>query len=454
MIQASPGVQGPPAWPRQTTALLSLFDSAWFGSGQSEGQARGSNASPGAYKQSAAVSHQLSEPLSLSNGSHSLDLQASGMGRSIYPVASQSDTSMVGIHESQQPPVFVQQEAKQATPVLGTWADRKFMLPLPVRSETTVSTSPRQSAPQAVPPARNGSRDNLVKEDRSSTDDEAEVQAAWRWRFTKKWMAEQARVVDPNQASNTSDTMEEALQYLNACGEGWNLHLAREGSTEVSSSGHGHTALGTLGTPGVLTAEMLVEDSFSANKQKCLSQMLAMEGAAPASREVANVTKRAKQLLRHQQTIEKQIDERWKEVATARSGDGWVGNFVTAVEVDDWGTFKFVMLRMKDRQNKQKLLIRGHNHSTEASLVEEANRQMLQLSAQHGLPVEMMEMIGSGVMEWRRDRDRHLRIHSGVVSAPDTAGMKASELINLAGVLTKQSLPIHYKVSIAGGKVL
>jgi hypothetical protein len=32
--------------------------------------------------------------------------------------------------------------------------------------------------------------------------------------------------------------------------------------------------------------------------------------------------------------------------------------------------------------------------------------------------------------------------------------MSASEVLSLVGVLTKQSLPIHYKVTTDGGKVM
>ncbi len=57
-------------------------------------------------------------------------------------------------------------------------------------------------------------------------------------------------------------------------------------------------------------------------------------------------------------------------------------------------------------------------------------------------------------MEWRRDRDRHLQLHSGFVRASGVAsGMSAPDLLNLAAAMAKQALPIHYKVCLEG-KVL
>lgn len=83
--------------------------------------------------------------------------------------------------------------------------------------------------------------------------------------------------------------------------------------------------------------------------------------------------------------------------------------------------------------------------------------QLLAIAAQNDVPAEPLETIGGGVMEWRRDRDRHLHLHSAFV-APHSSGpngpMTTGEVLSLAGVLTKQSLPIHYKVTLDGGRTL
>jgi hypothetical protein len=60
-------------------------------------------------------------------------------------------------------------------------------------------------------------------------------------------------------------------------------------------------------------------------------------------------------------------------------------------------------------------------------------------------------------MEWRRERDRHLHLHSGFLSkhAGGQGGpMTAQEVLNLAGVLTRPSLPMHYKLTSEGGRAL
>jgi len=81
-------------------------------------------------------------------------------------------------------------------------------------------------------------------------------------------------------------------------------------------------------------------------------------------------------------------------------------------------------------------------------------------AAAHDVPAEPVEAVGGGVAEWNsRGSDRHLHLHSGYVAPSGGGGggggsMAAAEVLNLAGVMTKQSLPIYYKVTTEGGKVV
>lgn len=95
------------------------------------------------------------------------------------------------------------------------------------------------------------------------TDDEEEAvqQIAWRWRFARRWQAEQTRApLDPAATASPSDGgMEEALQYLAACGENWQ-HISRESSRLGTVESR---LLGTLGSLGCLGSELLADESFS-----------------------------------------------------------------------------------------------------------------------------------------------------------------------------------------------
>lgn len=160
------------------------------------------------------------------------------------------------------------------------------------------------------------------------TDDEEEAvtQAAWRWRFAKRWQAEQARgPVDPA-ASVGDGGMEEALQYLAACGENW--HLARGTSGQIGGSTAESRLLGTLGTPSLLGAELLVDESYSAHGSgRGLLQSTGSGGLGcgflsreashcagmargEATRQVTSINKRAAQLLAAQSDINKAVTQR------------------------------------------------------------------------------------------------------------------------------------------------
>lgn len=67
---------------------------------------------------------------------------------------------------------------------------------------------------------------------------------------------------------------------------------------------------------------------------------------------------------------------RWREAQAPKGGELWVGALLEAVEVDDWGKFKFVLVRLRDHTGKQKLLVRGSNYSSEGKLVEALHRQV------------------------------------------------------------------------------
>lgn len=54
----------------------------------------------------------------------------------------------------------------------------------------------------------------------------------------------------------------------------------------------------------------------------------------------------------------------------------WVGALLEAVQVDPWGKFKFLLLRMKDRNGRQMLLVRGSNNANDAKIVEELHREV------------------------------------------------------------------------------
>lgn len=157
-----------------------------------------------------------------------------------------------------QPRTDGQQDAK-----LGTWAHRQIRFPWPrktaelfdsagschgtintetgspsaLSTPTKIPGSPSIASPlpppsmQKPPPApRRPSTDQPSRQSSADDDDTKLVEAAWRWRFGRRWVQEQAKQFDPDfKNEDAEEEWDDALGYLDACGPGFNM-IARTSS--------------------------------------------------------------------------------------------------------------------------------------------------------------------------------------------------------------------------------
>lgn len=344
---------------------------------------------------------------------------------------------------------------------LGTWAQRQFRLQLPPPSPSqqqaqhgsplggscTQQDTSSSSAGQSVHGQRPAGalRRHACSSSGSST--AAEVQAqqarqpaaseqqcdiAWRWRFQKRWRAECAQPVDIQRLGtrqSCGDSMEDAIGHLQACGEGWHGQAA-------ASAGAGGLLGAAAATPGLLWGASPASSGPPAERA--------------ATWQLASAARQARLLLEQQASIERGLDERWCQLQ--QQGDGaWAGCFLDAVQIDDWGMFAFLLLRVAVPGHGQRLLVRGRNGCSRAAVVEGVQLEVQQQARLHGMALPQVEAVGGGVMEWCRDRDRQLQMHSGFVSAAGaggTGGMTVPGLLKLAAVMAKQALPMHYSCRV------
>lgn len=348
-------------------------------------------------------------------------------------------------------------EAADSPPTahLGTWAQRLFRLPLPGapisrRSSCDLSPVAEQHPSQVAAlatPSKQRSIPSVGGHARSGSaaanggggeadEEEAMIQAAWRWRFARRWQAEQTRVVDPEHASADEGDLEETLQYLAVCGVAWDM--ARTTSTDMLA-GAGESAQwdmlrgelsNTAGTPTLLLAggEDSVSGPTSRHGSSAGHGLLA--GAvrsgrshsaggrgqqAEALRDLRASARRAAEVLAQQADIERRVNERWAgiEAAAAASGSeqpGWVGVMLESVSVDDWGSFAFVLLLIGEQRGRHRLLVRGANNTTQEKLHEDMRRQV-------GGPGR------EGAREGQHDRELGVQIGVG-------RGVQCSALLN------------------------
>ncbi len=77
--------------------------------------------------------------------------------------------------------------------------------------------------------------------------------------------------------------------------------------------------------------------------------------------------------------------------------------------------------------------------------------QVSRTAVQHRLPGPRLELLGSGVMEWSRERDRCLNVTASKLHSLTDARLRSkADVSKLAGALAQSSLPVSYKILVEG----
>ena len=273
---------------------------------------------------------------------------------------------------------------------LGTWANRQIRLakePDGTPSAAAAAPRPRGGSVEETTPGslitqglRQQQAERQVLEAAAASqlngNDDQVVDAAWRWRFARRWHAEQTREVDPAEDATSGDKTEEALQFLRAGGgNGWNMQLRIAQSSQATSSDMA-SLMNSLNRNGSLRgfdSEMLSELSEEPEGGRCRGGG-GGAGMMEATREVGSLHRRAAQLAKQQLELEELAQQRWAKVMAAAPGDGSSSSAgvetIPTVEIDDWGSFKFLVVRVSDLVGHQRIVVHGRNHCSEAAVVE------------------------------------------------------------------------------------
>lgn len=122
------------------------------------------------------------------------------------------------------------------------------------RPPSTSSPLPPPSMQKPPPSPRPPSTDPLSKPSSAGDEDTKLVEAAWRWRFGRRWVQEQAKQFDPDfKNEDAEEEWDDALGYLDACGPGFNL-IARTSSEFGENNAR---------TPGLVSQDSGVSKSLN-----------------------------------------------------------------------------------------------------------------------------------------------------------------------------------------------
>eukprot|EP00887_Chlorella_sp_A99_P001564 scaffold8.g1564.t1 len=397
-------------------------------------------------------------------------------------------------HQNGEPAQVVQpvqqqqrQDARGEGMQLGTWADRKRVFSEHLRQEEATQEReqggqrrgpqgdpvgsaaagpqqqgawqrPQQQAPASSPPQRVPSSHALRRDahlhrqqSSTSTESDSELHAAWRWRFSRKWQMEQAKQFDPEfgKDGGDEDDFEAALKYMDAV-EGLNLQMRTVSMGNSLSVGeHSMSMLSPSLSHGMLL------DGSVAN-----SLLREEAGDTSATQHIQQIARTAQHLLKHQQEIERQVSERWSAAGGPAPGGGGAAaappppaaasailQSVPAVQLDSWGNFSFVLVRLTDRQGRQKLIVRGKNGCQEQQVFRMLEQEVASQAVQHRQSSPRLELLGSGTMEWSRDRDRCLKVNGTKLhTCTDPRLQTVADVAFLAGAVAQSSLADSFLV--------
>lgn len=314
-------------------------------------------------------------------------------------------------------------------PGFGSWAQRQFRF----QPQSAFATEEAEVERPSTPTLGTSHRGNTCNTMRTSeTDDEdAARQAAWRWRFNRRWANEQSRQLGPRPTDDDEqDNWDEALGFLDACGPVSRGHIARTVSAE-----HGLGA--SLRSHGSGLSGGWLEES---QREGLLKEHADMD----ATRAVAAVARRAQDLFRQQQQIEREVEQRWDSTR----GGAWVGGHMPAASMDKFGRCPFVLARVAERgTGPQRLLIRSAQDCSPQRLFADVSVEAQHVRAAHNLPPVKVELLGAGSLHWAGGRDNSVSVHPG--STTDAKRYSVDDVARLAANVLRGSLPMHQRITVA-----
>ncbi|KAG1664087.1 hypothetical protein FOA52_011445, partial [Chlamydomonas sp. UWO 241] len=242
------------------------------------------------------------------------------------------------------------------------------------------------------------------------------VDAAWRWRFARRWNAEQCREpVETDSFVEGPGVQPRGNGNGNGNGAADSRQpegFARQASEDIlmlmSSLGHSLNMLGG-------SLELGSEGGSSGR----LGQRLSGTATHGGSDSVAALNAGGFGRQRSGRATLEAVS------AAAKANTLNVSSMIPTVEVDAFGAYPFILVTMRNLAGQSCILLHGHNNATHESLLESSKRTTLHMASAHGLRGETTVILGGGMMEWCDGSEGRARDGSGVGGARARGGKHA-----------------------------
>lgn len=108
--------------------------------------------------------------------------------------------------------------------------------------------------------------------------------------------------------------------------------------------------------------------------QTALGEAVKQEKLLERDQGVVGLAKKAQDLYKQQQEIIKKADQRWE--GAAQQGTAWLGQALEPVRIDTMGKFTFVLVKLEGRQGTSRLLVRGWQGCSQATLMQAVEKEV------------------------------------------------------------------------------
>ena len=270
---------------------------------------------------------------------------------------------------------------------LGTWASRQRTFHH-VRPEHQSSEQGVETEEELEPAGVSLSSSFSSKSINTPYDDIDLQEQAWRYRFAKKWQNEQMHGLTSAKSATDDDEWLQALKLIERGQEPRQIPLKNSRNDSV---------MDRLGSFSMLFSN----SSHSLANEACMTPTsIGGVGAREDSLQTKMMKKcssKVNTLLAYQRDIEEEAAKRWNAVR-----NDWLGNYISSVLIDHWGTYVFVLVKVASYRQRglHKFILRGNNGGTVYDAMQKIREEILHKADDKDLEVANFDIVGTGEFKW------------------------------------------------------
>lgn len=227
---------------------------------------------------------------------------------------------------------------------------------------------------------------SLSSNGKSAESDDVDLQEqAWRYRFARKWQNEQLHGLTNSKSVTEDDEWLQALKCIERGQEPRQIPMENSRTDSI---------MDRLGSFSMLFSN----SSHSLATEACMTPTSATGmGESLQKKVMKKSSSKVNTLLAYQKDIEAEAAKRWNAVR-----NDWLGNHISSVLIDHWGTYVFVLLKITSYRKRglHKFILRGRNGEHVYDAMQKIREEILYKAEQKDLELANFDIVGTGEFKW------------------------------------------------------